>query len=814
MPVVSFMKILFASRKTGFLFISEALALFSFLAHQLFFVRKNETINTGFDFLFIAATLCLLVLIFAGMSKALDLYSSFLAAKTHSEKPELTRDIILTLSPFNILYLIFLQHVIYLRDLTIALLFLSSAGFVYLQIIFCVRLAKSKQEEKFFQRIHAWIKLDYFSNNQILILTFVIPLILFSLLGSGLIVPKHPFTGDEPHYLIITKSILADGDINLRNNYQNKDYLDFYPGQLKPHTRPGRKGEEYQFSRHSPGLPILLVPFYYLGDKIGNVFFPENPALKIQFLVFFVRLPFWILTSLLGWSLFLLAYDLTKKRHIALLAWLFFCFTSPVIFYSQLVYPEVLAALICLHLFRQGVFKKKLEAKHSILLGLGIAYLPWLNIKYAVLVLTLFILIVYNLFRPLNRKLKPIFSFLSPICISFVLYLFYLWTHYGSLSPISPYEYSSTNTNFQFPQFMHLNGLELIRCGIGYLFDQRFGLFPYSLVYILFFPGVIYLYKKNKKEAAPLLVLLGLYWAFCSLSYYWGGYCPPGRTLFPVIWILALFAAVAYAGAKNKASTVFRRVFLFMSLSTALTAIQNPRLLYHVSPSYLPGDERFYSHFFSQFSNLFLDLKSIIPSLANKEHILWLPTLIWLPAVMLIAFVFLKKKKFREDKKTLKKLSLHTVFVFVLSIFCLGYIFFNIKLDYGISYEGKNYELFFQDQGNYGQELNGFWTKGKSSTGVVLKSPTRVSEIRLNVSSQIKGQTQIRVGNFRTIIERQNSLSLGNSLIVHSPVGFPWKDGYIYYIRLKENNGFSPLRLNNKLKDDRFLGVFVEISTK
>lgn len=106
--------------------------------------------------------------------------------------------------------------------------------------------------------------------------------------------PPSPLTGDEPHYLLITKSLIQDGDINLRNNYQNKDYLEFYPGPLNVHAFPGKKGREYLYSQHFPGLSVLLLPFFILGEKMG-------------LLVFMTRFPISVLTALLGALFFLFA---------------------------------------------------------------------------------------------------------------------------------------------------------------------------------------------------------------------------------------------------------------------------------------------------------------------------------------------------------------------------------------------------------------------------------------------------------------------------------------------------------------------------
>jgi hypothetical protein len=45
-----------------------------------------------------------------------------------------------------------------------------------------------------------------------------------------------------------------------------------------------------------------------------------------------------------------------------------------------------------------------------------------------------------------------------------------------------------------------------------------------------------------------------------------------------------------------------------------------------------------------------------------------------------------------------------------------------------------------------------------------------------------------------------------------SPVGFPWKGGHIYSIRVKEKRGFVPYQRHPEVQDNRFLGVFVDIA--
>ena len=75
----------------------------------------------------------------------------------------------------------------------------------------------------------------------------------------------HKLLGDEPHYLLMTHSLIVDGDLELSANYNDADYFGFFPAQnLSPHTKPGLV-ERSRYSIHSYGLSALLVPWYALA---------------------------------------------------------------------------------------------------------------------------------------------------------------------------------------------------------------------------------------------------------------------------------------------------------------------------------------------------------------------------------------------------------------------------------------------------------------------------------------------------------------------------------------------------------------------
>src|SRR5206468_3152507 len=101
-------------------------------------------------------------------------------------------------------------------------------------------------------------------------------------------------TGDQAFYLMDAASIVQDGDLNVKNNYDNNDYRKFYdyrpagfigmtaPDPLPPMiantVRPNSGPNAEWYSFHYPGLSIGLVPAWYVGGLLSSVQLP----VKIQ----------------------------------------------------------------------------------------------------------------------------------------------------------------------------------------------------------------------------------------------------------------------------------------------------------------------------------------------------------------------------------------------------------------------------------------------------------------------------------------------------------------------------------------------------
>ena len=135
--------------------------------------------------------------------------------------------------------------------------------------------------------------------------------------------------GDEPHYLVITQSLLLDGDLKIENNHRRGDYQSYFAGPLAPHyIRRGVNGEIY--SIHAPGLSALVAPAFALGGYRGVVL--------------------WLLViascgSALAWHL---AWLSSGNQAAAWFGWAAITLAATTIFHSFTVYPDGPGGVIAL----------------------------------------------------------------------------------------------------------------------------------------------------------------------------------------------------------------------------------------------------------------------------------------------------------------------------------------------------------------------------------------------------------------------------------------------------------------------------------
>ena len=137
-------------------------------------------------------------------------------------------------------------------------------------------------------------------------------------------------TGDEPHYLILTASLLRDGDLDIGNNYAEDARTREIYGPVEVRHSVGRDGREWP--SHTPGISVLLVPAFALAGGLGA-------RLMLCLLII----------PILGWACWRWFRDRAPPGDVALvIAGVLLC--PPVLFGSSQVYPDLLAGAILLAL--------------------------------------------------------------------------------------------------------------------------------------------------------------------------------------------------------------------------------------------------------------------------------------------------------------------------------------------------------------------------------------------------------------------------------------------------------------------------------
>jgi hypothetical protein len=348
--------------------------------------------------------------------------------------------------------------------------------------------------------------------------------------------------GDEPQYLMVADSLWHEGNLSPEKGFSEGRYLAFHEGPLAPHYRVrGKDGQIY--SLHAVGLSLLVLPAYALGGY---------PAASL-----FMAL----LTALLAWQIRELLRSRSESDRLAEgMGWVV-ALSPPLIHYPGLIFTEVPAALILATLLRQAHESRGWKLQTALGLGILLALLPWLNIRYAPLAL---ILLVYGLWSRPERS--HTLAFALPSLVSSVGIAAYHSVLYGFFDPRRVYGRRPEVALSNVPE-----GLQ------GLLLDQEFGLLVYAPVFVLALPGFWSHWRKDRRQAATSVVLLSVVLLTAAAWPMWrGGFNPPARFLLPVIPVLALAAGLAVARGLGAGGALL----VGWSLWTGLLGAWEPRLVH------------------------------------------------------------------------------------------------------------------------------------------------------------------------------------------------------------------------------------------
>jgi hypothetical protein len=356
--------------------------------------------------------------------------------------------------------------------------------------------------------------------------------------------------GDEPHYLVMTQSLLTDGDLRIENNHQREDYRAYFNRELRPdYLARGVDGEIY--SVHPVGLPVLAAPAFAVGGYRGVV-------------VVLVLMAAFAATLLWQW-----ARTITGSTSAATFGWAAAALTGPFLFNSFTVYPEIPAALAVMVAL---AWRAESTATPVMLIrGAAIGALPWLSTKYAPMAAAVTVAL---LFRS-GWNLRSMAACLAPVAAAFTSWFAFFFWIWGTVSPSAPYGSSEPMTL-----------AALARGAPGLLFDQEYGVVAYAPILAVAFVGAARMLRSGGAAAHRSLEVTLIFGALLGtvggFHLWWGGTASPGRPLASGLLLLGVPIASLYASTVSRPSVrAGFQVLLASSLAVAgaLGAAQGGALL-------------------------------------------------------------------------------------------------------------------------------------------------------------------------------------------------------------------------------------------
>ncbi|MBN2383617.1 hypothetical protein JXQ70_12125 [bacterium] len=353
---------------------------------------------------------------------------------------------------------------------------------------------------------------QHFSVRNVSVLVFGSVLVFYAILAPYLSTYQH-LTGDEPHYLMMIQSLISDHDLNLKNNYENRDYSGFYQGQLSPQPTDTVNAHEIR-SYHSPLLALLLLPGYMLAGHLGTIWSMNFFTAVLTGLVFLYLGP-------------------RLGNETALLTCFIFSTTIPFSQYAFRIFPEVPAALVSFLAFVLLSSGIKHRARVALIMVL-ITILMMLKLRYTPVAVALFFFSLANTKRP-GRRIVLMFLGLV-IIISGIAAIIAFFDEPTFL-------YRHTHILADFHKIMIRWDITSLTAALGIIMDQEYGLLLYCPLYVIalvlpLLNGTLRTQISARHQLTWLLVTSIFYVCLViklkSLTWH-GGWAPPLRFLVVIL---------------------------------------------------------------------------------------------------------------------------------------------------------------------------------------------------------------------------------------------------------------------------------------
>jgi hypothetical protein len=335
------------------------------------------------------------------------------------------------------------------------------------------------------------------------------------------------YAGHEPHELLAAESLVADRDVDLTNQYAQRDYEEFDPGELKPDADPVQ-GRLHEIE--GIGFPLLTSPAYALaGPKGAELFLAAIGALAF------------VLAALLARAL----VPEPWATGAALVAGL----SAPALAYGGAVTPELAAgallagAALCALSLRH-------EARPAAALGGAamLAALPWLGPQFIAPALPVAWVLVRWALRARRRFAGLVAA--EVMVASLIFYVSLNDVLYGGFTPYAARLGPGSPTG--------ADSLERVPRLATLWVDPQDGLLRWAPFFALAFYAIWLLFRSRREHLARVLparaeaeLAAGLMLAVCAATLLVAAFAAPtttgpwfpGRHLIPALPFAAALAA-------------------------------------------------------------------------------------------------------------------------------------------------------------------------------------------------------------------------------------------------------------------------------
>jgi hypothetical protein len=389
---------------------------------------------------------------------------------------------------------------------------------------------------------------------------------------------KYSVSGDEPHYLMVTQSLVADRDLDVANNYANNDGRLFgHDGlEMGPHARPDRDGRVE--SVHDPGLPVLLALPYRIARSIAGVTPPGLlRRVRMDRGLFAYSIVSLLLIALTACGVALVAGAARRLSGSAWAVWVVAvaAISPPIASHAFLVFPEVIALFVTAVVVWFSVQPQTpIDTRKLVAIAALLGVLPWMHRKYSFYVLGLLFVVVWTRRDAIRRLAAHQIAALTALLVipqaAFHLWTWVRWGTLGGPQMLGSVPFSSATL---------LSGLE------GLWMDRQSGLVGDAPIYWLVPICWLLTWRRTWPYLVPALLLYLPMGAFVE---WWGGFSPAARYLVPIVplCLMPIVASLRY-----RAVPIAFALLCVPQLMLDAVVWQHPRALWPVASATNPALE-------------------------------------------------------------------------------------------------------------------------------------------------------------------------------------------------------------------------------